>query len=71
MNGMTQRKLDKKLEFAAWLCFFGCIVTLVVSQSLSSPAWCSGLALLAALLGVLCGGLFASSVRPEDSEAPL
>lgn len=56
---MTEWIVNKKLEFGAWLCLLGCVVSVVFfSDSGSIPGMTT-----AVILGILAGGLYAASVK--------
>ncbi|MCX7667279.1 MAG: hypothetical protein N2112_17245, partial [Gemmataceae bacterium] len=52
----------------AFLCLMGCCVTITISLSLLSGIWQAVGCVLAALLGIVSGGLYAASVTPPTHQ---
>ncbi len=58
----------QRLEGWAFLCLMGCLLFVVVSLTLLTNGWQIAGLVLATLLGVLSGGLYAASVNPAQKQ---
>lgn len=52
----------------AFLCLMGCVILTTLSLSLVSGIWQAVGCVLAALLGIVSGGLYAASVTPPTHQ---